>query len=873
MHLIVYVVLCIAGTGLSFLMGLIAFRKRPASGAIEMVVLMVFVGIWCFTSIFEAVSMSHTGKALWSAFSYIGSQTTAVFFLLFVLQAIGRGNRISTKRSVFLLIVPTIQIILSFTNQYHHLIWSSIELEAIPGGIAGVYERGSLFWINSIYAYSLVGISVFLLVRYVIASRDLFLRQSVMIIMGCAFPFASSIMYILDNRVIGGFDPTPLSFVISISLIAWATLRFGLLKVSPIAWEQVAMNLIDGLLVVDQENKIVNWNSALADWLEPIRLTVGVPASRVFEEWPRLQKLGTKNNQEPIELEEHISKDRVFHVDATILKDRIGRYIGRAFLFRDVTKLKQTQRFLEKARKDAQAANKAKSQFIANVSHELRNPLHAVTGLLSLLEAILSTEEQKTYLDRITMGVDALRTIINDILDLSKLEAGKMVLEKAPFSLKKLIERFQQLFEPMAQQKRIQFQIEPVFSSDLIYMGDSLRIHQILINLFSNALKFTVQGYIGLKVEPEPDKIRFTIWDTGIGMNDQHLQKLFTPYTQADSSTGRRYGGTGLGLSICKSLIDTMEGTIEVVSKEGEGSQFVVELPLQHQKGNEGLFDFPSTGIDRTTLFTPEPIFHSKRVLLVEDDVSNATLSKELLMKKGVEVDIADTARKALHFGETGSYDLIIMDYYLPDMNGWELLNRFRQIPDFEAKIIVFSGSSKEAAGRLSQEVGVEMVLHKPLPPEELFAALRSVWGGKSGEVKERKKRIHDWPIPHIDVARGIEMTGGDAEMHKELLAIFLRSLEEEWTPRFDPRSLWVDIRPLVHKIKGAAALVGAVDLADLCKTVEEIEKYDQTELSDTDNRMQMRKKLDQEIRSLVTCPELKSYISKPANHTLNENR
>ncbi len=873
MHLMGYVALCIAGTGLSFVMGLIAFRKRPAPGATETVVLMVFIGIWCFTSIFEAIAVTQAGKALWSAISYIGSQTTSVFFFLFVLQTIGREKWISTKRTVFLLIVPTIQIILSFTNDSHRLIWSSIELESIPGGIVGVYERGSLFWVNSAYAYSLVIISVFLLFRYVITSRDLFLRQSTMIIIGCAFPFITSIQYIMDNRVIGGFDPTPLSFVVSISLIAWATLRFGLLKVSPIAWEQVAMNLIDGLLVVDRENYIINWNSTLADWLEPVRLNVGTKASRALVHWPRLQKLGMDNPQESVELEEHSPKDRVFHVDATVLSDRMNRYIGRAFLFRDVTKLKQTQRFLEKARKDALLANQVKSQFIATVSHELRNPLHAVTGLLTLLEPYLTTEEQRTYLDRISIGVDSLRTIINDILDLSKLEAGKMVLEKAPFSLRELIERIQNLFEPIALKKGIRFQMDPVFFSDVVYLGDSLRIHQILSNLFSNALKFTDQGYIQFRVEPEPQQIRFTISDSGIGMSDQYLEKLFTPYTQADSSTGRQYGGTGLGLSICKSLIDAMEGRIEVVSKVGEGSQFVVELPLQQQKGKEGLLDFPTKRIDKTSLFAPEPIFHSKRVLLIEDEESNAKLMREILMKKEVLVDIADTGRKALRFGETCSYDLIITDYYLPDMNGPELLEKFSQIPGFVAKIVVLSGSSKEETERLAQDASVEMVLHKPLPPEELFAALRSIWGEIKGEPIERKEQTHERPIPHIDVARGIEMTGGDPEMHKELLTIFLRSLEEEWIPKFDLRNPWEDIRPLVHKIKGAAALVGAIDLADMCKTVEEMEKNGQLELLDTDHRNRMRKKLDQEIRSLVACPELKSYISHPTDPLLKEGK
>src|ERR1700690_1860830 len=279
-------------------------------------------------------------------------------------------------------------------------------------------------------------------------------------------------------------------------------------------------------------------------------------------------------------------RETVVSYNATTFYDRDRRLQGVFAAVREITERKQYERSLREATHRAEQANSAKSEFLANMSHEIRTPLNAVIGLGYLLEHTTLSEDQRQLLAKIQFGGRALLGVINNVLDLSKIEAGEMSLEDEPFDLPDLIRDLGQMLAPQASAKGIELLVQSAPSLPRIVSGDASRLRQILINLLGNSIKFTETGHVELKAvstELSSDRVRLrcTVQDTGIGIEPAALERLFTPFTQADASTTRRFGGTGLGLSIARRFVELMGGEIGVTSTVGEGSTFWIEIPLR----------------------------------------------------------------------------------------------------------------------------------------------------------------------------------------------------------------------------------------------------------------------------------------------------
>jgi signal transduction histidine kinase/ActR/RegA family two-component response regulator len=403
------------------------------------------------------------------------------------------------------------------------------------------------------------------------------------------------------------------------------------------------------------------------------------------------------------------------------------------------TQLDRSRNVLRQARKRAQdgelaaeAANTAKSAFLATMSHEIRTPLNGVLGMAQAMAADELTEVQRERLSVIHRSGEALLAILNDVLDLSKIEAGKLELETIEFDLGELAQGAYSAFTALANKKGLSFALD-IGSARGRYMGDPTRIRQILYNLISNALKFTDVGEIRVTAERDGDFLTIAVADTGVGISPQNLVRLFQKFDQLDSSTTRRFGGTGLGLAICHELAQLMGGEIQVESKVGKGSRFVVRLPL------------PRVGEERAPpQLAPPPVSEIPqplrlRVLAAEDNAVNQLVLKTLLHQLGVEPAVVEDGAAAVEAWKAAEWDVILMDVQMPVMDGLAATALIRRLEAETGRgrtpIIALTANAMAHQVEAYVAAGMDRHVAKPIAAAELFQALSEATDGDDPEL------------------------------------------------------------------------------------------------------------------------------------------
>lgn len=412
----------------------------------------------------------------------------------------------------------------------------------------------------------------------------------------------------------------------------------------------------------------------------------------------------------------------------------IGIGISVIWIFRmkkEIGRRKIVQAELEKAKIEAEQANQVKSSFMARMSHEIRTPLNAITGMSYLLKKTNITQTQRMYTDRITQASQTMLGIINDILDYSKIEAGKVELESASFSLDAVIQNMISILSVKIEEKKLGFRLIKDPSVPTWFKGDQKRIEQVLLNLLNNAVKFTDKGEVQFEIRlvvkvKDNYHLAFKVSDTGIGMSKTTLDSLFVPFTQADATINRRFGGTGLGLSIVKNLVEMMSGKIEVFSTEGEGSNFIVTLPLECDREKEE--EEHKEGTER--------YFHDLHVLVLEKTASNMNIMDSYLSSFGIRCEMTTSPQAAIGMLEnTGGkfkdpFDLFIVDYETPQENGFEYLKELRRtvkLPVMPRMIMLIPMMHPELFDQLNDNE-IDIGIGKPIIPSVLHNALMELF-------------------------------------------------------------------------------------------------------------------------------------------------
>lgn len=558
-------------------------------------------------------------------------------------------------------------------------------------------------------------------------------------------------------------------------------------------------------------------------------------AGKVEEEESEIWKTGKPNLKERIILVNGIPKSFLVGKVPSEFPDT-GKVLICFSI--DITEHKQTSENLMRDKELAEASYKAKEQFISMISHEIRTPMNAVVGMTNLLLQGPHYPEQRDYLNALKASSDNLLVIVNDLLDLSKLESGKIVFEQTDFSLRRLLEDLKKTFEFKAAEKNVLINLK--ISNDIppYINGDPFRLNQIMVNLISNSVKFTEVGTIDITAEvlessPKEIHILFTIKDTGIGIPEDKLPVIFESFTQADLDVARKYGGTGLGLTITKKLIDLQGGTIGVESKVQEGSTFIFDLKFSKSKKTRTsvsteISDTKIQGLDRLKL------------LVVEDNKMNQLVVLKFLEKQKIQADVAEDGFQALELIKANDYDLILMDIQMPGIDGYqvsEIIRKELPSPKNTVPIIALTAMALSDVQEKIKHSGINDYLLKPFSPDNLIDKIIE----NMTHVNHSNSTKNIQPVSnnhkHTDLSYLINASDNNAGFIRQMIEIFLKQTPEflQDLRTYHDKQDWESFRKIMHKMKPTIKMMGIHELNKHIEFIETSVKQHQdlSEISD----------------------------------------
>ncbi|MEH1855997.1 MAG: ATP-binding protein [Nostoc sp.] len=538
---------------------------------------------------------------------------------------------------------------------------------------------------------------------------------------------------------------------------------------------------------------------------------------------------------------------------SSIVKTEIEHFQGYVYILRDITERKQ--------------AELAKQEFLAMISHEVQTPIASVTGMASLLLYTELTAEQKDFVETIYTSGNSLLKIINDFLDFSEIQSGHLELEEEPFALRNCIHEALYMLAPTAREKglKLTFLDTPEFPTTIV--GDITRLRQILINLISNAIKFTETGSIEVSVTTRKnsdinhsaantDEIQFSVKDTGIGIPRDRLERLFKAFSQVNSSINRQYGGTGLGLAICKQLCELMGGRIWVESELGVGSTFYFTIaasvvPEESATANAVFSGIESPQVKQLAFKSqelvsvpdsyPSPEFHKLRILLTEDNLVNQKIALKQLQSLGYSADVASNGKEALQLLEKVPYDLILMDCQMPFLDGLETtkqIHRWQESSFANGRrpvVIAITANAMKQDKQMCLDAGMDDYLSKPVMKEDLAAILEH-WKNVIFRAKETDTTEQTVSTTNVDLVdlpidweRLHQLSENNPEFELELLQMFVEDIE----PRLEIIKIAIathDFKQIalqIHQIKGSSANMGITTMRLAAEKIEQL-AYDQ---------------------------------------------
>ena len=646
---------------------------------------------------------------------YLGSSLVAILFMMFIFCYCAEKEHLKLER--ILLGCGAAVILLVWTNSMHHLYYKDVEFIT-----DGAFPHLKLYYGPGFYFYMLTclvvpwAISVYILVKALVRTKSSKRKNNLKVIVGGSTAAISILVFYVLGAFPEGYDPTPITMAVlftTLVVIVWNRKDFDLTRT---ATDTVLDSLGDSMITLNENRKVLMYNASAKQLFPDIEVGNLLSDIANFPMYILEDSDRTKFEMGERHYEGHLR----------VLYDYEQLVRGYTVLIVDVTNIYEYIEELDDMREQAEAANRAKSNFLANMSHEIRTPMNAVVGMSELIIAEECGETVREYANDIKSAGLNLLSIINGILDLSKVEAGKLELTKEEYTVREEVQGSVNLVQKIAEQKglQIKLQIQPDIPKKLF--GDVSKIRQILINVINNSIKFTEKGYISLEVSgkyAEEDKyeLQFDIRDTGIGMKEEDLELIFESFRQINMNRTRKIEGTGLGLSITKQFVELMDGTIDVKSEYGKGTHFIIHIKQQ-------VVDKPvvteEPAVPQEQLFFKAP---KCRVLVVDDNALNRKLATTMLKFYEFDMQETDSGQGAIELVKENAYDIIFMDHMMPEMDGVTATGIIRSECGENGKnavIIALTANALQGAREQFLKRGFDDFLSKPFQRAQLYDML-----------------------------------------------------------------------------------------------------------------------------------------------------
>lgn len=778
-----------------------SWRNRSVPGMRIFTLLMLADAWWVVTYAMDLASSTVADKMFWLQIKYLGSLPSGVLWLCLTLELTGHKNWLHSRWFQSLAILPLTLLVIVLTNSWHGWFWR--EVKVVEGVIDSVTVHGPAFAWYANGSLLLALISLVFMLRHTVTTVPFYRRRNLWLLAGFVCPYLG---WLTDlswlSPIFSRVDPVPLMLVPSSLFMAMALFRYRAMDIVPLAQRMVFENMDAAALVVDANQRVVAVNQS-AEQLWPD----AAPGMTYLNELLPAQTLSAAPVGEAVEYF-HKPQQRWYLVMVSELANRREGNLGFALMLVDIT-----------ARREAEEARlqmvEARTKFVATVSHELRSPLHATTGLLDMTLSTPLSSQQRRYLSQAKHSTNMLMSLVNNVLDQSRIDAGKMPLERIPMDLQALVDQLQAVHGFSAQEKGLQLNFD-VDNLGTMIMGDPLRLNQILTNLISNALKFTDHGSVDVLVHVEEDQghtitLQFAVVDTGIGMTSLQLDGLFQPFSQAAQSTPRNFGGTGLGLSIAQSLVHSMGGQIKATSQPGRGSSFQFSLEFVVAEDTQAALD----------QVTNRSLLHVK-ILAVDDSPINLEILENQLLPTGAQLHTAAQGADGLHAAMAEEFNIVFLDVHMPQLDGLEMVRQLRDIPGYEhTPVLAMSASVLPEDRARAHTAGFDGFLDKPFGIAQILNALDEHLGAATGFGKSpapQRAASTEALVHGIDVAWGVTNLADDRAKHFNLLHRFVSESRSEMAGLVEHSP---DSGRVIHRLLGTAHMLGTVDLVAALSKVQ----------------------------------------------------
>lgn len=827
------IVIQILGLALAF-SALILILHTDVTNVQQMMVFFLICIIVQSSGYLLELGASEPQASLWAVkFQYLGSCWVVLFFAKFVFSYCG----LTPPKWLIsgLAVINMVVFGFAWTNNHHTLFYSAKEFVTEKDGYSHyVFEYGPVYYAFVVFCCVIPCIMAICALLYAIHKQPY--RKNTMyyrtFIVLCIIP--SLVLTLYSCKVIKGYDPCPVTLAIILSIVVicvWGRQNYDL---SRVAANVVLAEIGDSVILLDGEKRISAFNPAAKGIF--ITLNEGSIGNHISEldNFP-MEIFDTDGHYE------FRLHGGYFEGHLQVIRDKKNILRGYVLLIFDITKTKNYIAEVTKMRERAEEANSVKSEFLANMSHEIRTPMNAIVGLSDLIKRESQGRKIYNYACDIKASSENLLAILNNILNISRVEDGELELTEGEYYVKRMLNDIVIMMRSAAQQQGLELQFELCDDIPCKLFGDEGSIRQILINVMNNAIKFTKEGHVKLKADgcytgEDTWNMVFTVEDSGIGIQKENMAEIFENFKQVDSRKNRNAGGTGLGLSISNKLTELMKGKIEVESVFGEGSTFTITIPqrvadrktvadcIQEQEPEEE---------NKMRMFTAPDY----KILVVDDNLINRQVAVGMLKPYGCQLARAQSGSEAIELVKQERFDMIFMDHMMPDMDGVEATKIMREECGENGNapiVIALTANAMPGMREMFLANGFQDFLAKPIDREPMYQMLdkwiphrRKVYEEEAGAQEEKtdgQEDLSDIVIDGVDIKKAMEYHTGTVDDYLELLQLFymdgLRKTKylQELLEREDVKNYRIE----VHALKSASANLGAMALSGKAKAQED---------------------------------------------------